>query len=306
MRMPGRSFTGLLPPLTPEESTLSARLRTHVTALAETIGDRNIWRPDALEQAARYIEQSLRDAGHTPAAQIYVVGKQSVRNIDVDLPGTSKPHEILVVGAHYDSVPGCPAANDNASGVAALLEIARGLHGQQSARTIRLVAFVNEEPPFFQTEDMGSLVYARRCRQRNENVIGMLSLETIGYYSDEKGSQQYPFPLNLFYPGTGNFIAFVGNLRSKDFVHDCVRSFREHTSFPSEGAAPPELTSELGWSDHWSFWQTGYPALMVTDTAPFRYSHYHRPTDTPDKLDYDRTARVTSGLLRTIQDLARS
>lgn len=151
---------------------------------------------------------------------------------------------------------------------------------------------------------MGSVVYAKRCRERNENVVGMLSLETIGCYSDAKGSQKYPAPFNLFFPSRGNFIGFVGNRGSKRFVRDVVKSFRRHTKFPSEGVAAPERITGIGWSDHWAFWQQGYPGLMVTDTAPFRYVHYHEPTDTPDKIDYDRTARVVAGMARVVTELA--
>jgi Zn-dependent M28 family amino/carboxypeptidase len=132
----------------------------------------------------------------------------------------------------------------------------------------------------------------------------MLSLETIGYYSDAPNSQQYPPPFNLYYPSTGNFIGFVGNEESSRLVEQVVRAFRQHAKFPSEGSAAPSDVPGVGWSDHWSFWQAGYPALMVTDTAPFRYPHYHLSSDTPDKLDYDRMARVVDGLQAVIGDLA--
>jgi Zn-dependent M28 family amino/carboxypeptidase len=222
------------------------------------------------------------------------------------------------VGGHYDSVPDCPAANDNGTGVAAVLEIARlaasagrpdpkpvgdGVGSpftRRPERTLRLVAFVNEEPPFFHTELMGSLVYARRCRARGENVVGMISLETIGCYSDRPGSQAYPLPppLDKLFPGIGNFIAFVSDLGALGYVRHWVGSFRRLAKFPSEGAAAPELITGVGWSDHWSFRQVGYPALMITDTAPFRYPHYHTRDDTVDKIDFERTARVVAGVAR--------
>jgi hypothetical protein len=143
---------------------------------------------------------------------------------------------------------------------------------------------------------MGSVRYARRCRQRDEQIVAMLSLETIGYYSDAPGSQQYPFPFGLLYPSEGNFIGFVGNVSSGDLVRTAIGAFRQHARFPSEGAAVPASIQGVGWSDHWSFWQVGYPGIMVTDTAPFRYPHYHRREDTPDKVDYARMARVVAGL----------
>jgi hypothetical protein len=171
---------------------------------------------------------------------------------------------------------------------------------------VRIVAFVNEEPPFFRTPNMGSLVYARRARARGERILAMLSLETIGWYSDVPGSQQYPLslPLGFIYPTTANFIAFVGNVRSRDLTRRALGSFRRHTAFPSEGAAVPAWIPGIGWSDHWAFWQLGYPAVMVTDTALYRYHHYHTESDTPDKVDYDRLARVVAGLERVVEQLA--
>jgi len=209
------------------------------------------------------------------------------------------------VGAHYDSVSGSPGANDNGSGVAALMEVARLFAQKRFARTVRFVAFVNEEPPFFQTHQMGSWVYAMQCREKKEKIKAMLSLETIGYYSDQMKSQYYPFPFSLFYPNKGNFIGFVGNLSSRNLVRRCVESFRKHTQFPSEGAAAPGWITGIGWSDHWAFWKEGYPAVMITDTALFRYRHYHSITDTPDKIVYDRTAQVVAGISRMVAELAK-
>ena len=188
--------------------------------------------------------------------------------------------------------------------MAALLALARRFAKCKPDRTLRFVAFVNEEPPYFQTAKMGSGVYARRCGQRREKIVAMLSLETIGYYSDARGSQKYPPPLGLLYPSTGNFIAFVGNVKSRDLVRRMVGTFRQHEKFPSEGAALPAATPGVGFSDQWSFWQEGYPAAMVTDTAMFRYPYYHEAEDTIDKVDFDRTARVVRGLEKVIGVLA--
>ena len=301
--MPGKSFSGRLKPLRAEETELRDQLRRHVEMLADRIGQRNVFQPQALAAAADYIESSFADAGLTPMRQSYQVAGETCSNIEVELPGRERPDEIIVIGAHYDSVFNCPGANDNASGVAALLALARAFADDRGARTLRFVAFVNEEPPYFWTDEMGSVVYAQRCRENNDNIVAMLALETIGYYSDEKGSQHYPFPLSLFYPSTGNFIAFVGNRSSGKLVREVVGSFRRHTQFPSRGGVLPNAIREAGWSDQWSFWQVGYRGLMVTDTAPFRYEHYHRSSDTPDKLDYDRMARVTAGLKRVIREL---
>jgi len=303
-QMPGSSQVGPLPPSSGEEAELRERLQGHVAVLAGAIGERNLWRYEALQAAADYIEQSLRTMGYRVSSQDYVVEGKTVRNIEAERTGAVLPGEIVLLGAHYDSVAGSPGANDNASGVAALLELARRLSEDLPARSVRFVAFANEEPPFFYTGAMGSRVYARRAAARGEKIVAMLSLETIGYYSKAPGSQRYPFPFGFFYPDQGNFIAFVGNLASRELVRRCVRSFRSHTAFPAEGLAAPGWMGGVHWSDHWSFWREGYPALMVTDTALYRYAHYHARTDTPDQIDYERLARVVAGLHRASLDLA--
>jgi Zn-dependent M28 family amino/carboxypeptidase len=164
---------------------------------------------------------------------------------------------------------------------------------------------VNEEPPFYHSEEMGSRHYARRSRERGEGIHAMFSLETIGYYSDAPGSQRYPFPLGFFYPSTGNFVAFVSDLASRPLLHQAIASFRRHAAIPSEAVAAPAWIPGVDWSDHWSFGREGWPALMVTDTAPYRYPHYHAPGDTPDKVDYERLARVVTGLRGMLRELAR-
>lgn len=311
IRMPGRSHSGPLPALTPDQVRVRDVLRTDVKRLAEGIGDRNAaCEYDRLAAAADFVASSFESAGHRVSRQEFELTVCSPKgricsNIEAELPGRTRAGEIVVIGAHYDSLFGTPGANDNASGVAALLALARAFAGRATDRTLRFVGFANEEPPFFLTPDMGSVVYARRCKQRGENVVAMLSLETVGYYSDQPGSQKFPVRLlGLVYPSTGNFIGFVGNLKSGRLVRDAVGSFRRHARFPSEGAAVPAWIPGAGWSDHWAFWQEGYPAVMVTDTAPFRYPHYHQPSDTPDRLDYDPLARVVSGLEGVVGDLA--
>lgn len=302
--MPASSLVGELPPLSDRERELEGRLRIHVQALAGEVGERNVFRPDRLRAAAAYLESTLADLGYRVGSQRFETHRVSVRNLEVERTGSSGSAEILVVGAHYDSVPGTPGANDNGSGVASLIELARLLTDQDLPRTVRFVFFVNEEPPFFMTSDMGSLRYARRCRDRGERIVAMLSLETMGCFSDEEGSQRYPFPFSLLYPSRGNFIAFVGNLASRRLVRLAVGSFRRHASIPSEGAAAPGWITGIGWSDHWSFWKQGYPAVMVTDTALFRYEHYHTSLDTPDRVQYGQLARVVAGLEKVIVDLA--
>jgi hypothetical protein len=306
-RVPGSSYRGALAPLSDEERAIETELRAHVEKLAGEIGERNMFLPAALEAAAAYIRAEFTAMGYAVRAQEYTTQGKAVKNLEAELPApqhSPKRGEIVIFGAHYDSVAGAPGANDNASGVAALLALARRARAMQLARTVRFVAFVNEEPPFFTATGMGSRVYARACRERGDKIVAMLSLETLGYYTDAPSSQQYPFPFGLLYPSTGNFVTFVGNFRSRDLLHRAMRAFREQTKFPSEGAAAPEAIPGIGWSDHWAFWKEGYPAIMVTDTALFRYPHYHTTHDTPDKLTYDRMARVTRGLLDVLTHLA--
>ena len=300
--MPGKSYSGALRPLSAEEVQLRDNLHRHVLAVASR--EHHALERVNLEATARYIESTLAALGYRVATQPFEVATGPVRNIEVELAGTARADQIIVVGAHYDSVVGAPGANDNGSGVAAVLELARLLRGAAPARTLRFVLFVNEEPPFYRTLDMGSRRYVARSKQRRENIVAMFSLETIGYYSDEPGSQRYPFPLSYFYPDTGNFVAFVSNFASRPLLHDALGAFRRHAAFPSEGVAAHASIEGVDWSDHWPFWDEGYPALMVTDTAPFRYPHYHTRQDTPDKVDYERLARVVSGLRGMLQELA--
>ena len=304
--MPGKSYSGLFLPLSEKEKIISSNLYNHVYKLAGEIGERNIWLPSKLNTAASYIENTWRGQEYTVQRQEYNARGVKSANLEIEIPGTSQTDEIILVGAHYDSVLGCPGANDNGSGVAALLEISRLLKNRKLSRTIRLVAFTNEEPPFFLRRDMGSKVYASLARKHNENIVAMLSLETMGYYSEAPNSQQYPFPFSFFYPHTANFIGFVGNLRSLQLVRQSLGAFRRHTQFPSEGTAAPGWVTGIGWSDHWSFWREGYRAIMVTDTALFRYDHYHTSEDTPEKIDYNRLARVTEGLSHVITELANT
>lgn len=301
IRMPGESYADPLPPLTQEESQIAANLRRHIAAVASR--EHNMFKPDALEAAARYIETELATLGYVVETQPYESAMGTARNIEVQVRGVED--DAIVVGAHYDSVMGVPGANDNGSGIAAALELARLLRAQAPRRTLRFVWFVNEEPPFYLGEDMGSRRYVRHIRERGDRIAGMFSLETIGYYDDAPGSQAYPPPLGMFYPDTGNFIAFVSNLASRALLREAIGAFRRHARFPSEGLAAPGFIPAIDWSDHASFWEFGYPALMITDTAPFRYPHYHLASDTPDKVDYERLARVVTGLHGMLQDLAR-
>lgn len=303
MRTPGKNITKPAP-LSAAEVTLRDELMADVKTLAGDIGERNMPRYPQLNAAADFIESSFSKAGLQPRRDTYELGGQPCHNIEVEIRG-ARP-QIVVVGAHYDSVYGSPGANDNGSGIAALLALARRFAGKPVAQTLRFVAFANEEPPYFQTEGMGSFVYAKRCKTRNDEISAMISLETIGYFTDAPHSQTYPaIGLGAFYPTTGNFIGFVGNTSSRALLHRAIALFREQEKLPSQGAALPAFIPGIGWSDQWAFWQHGYPGIMITDTAPFRYPHYHEATDTPDKLDYDRFGLVVGGIEKVIEELVR-
>jgi Zn-dependent M28 family amino/carboxypeptidase len=313
--MPGSSARKSLPKATPVERALAIRLEADVHALAENIGERNMHCPGTLTRAADWIVTRMHKAGLSPARQGYELrgaglvpyaGEQA-ENLLVEIPGTTRPEEIIVIGAHYDTVPGSPGANDNASGVAVLLALAEWFTERPQPRTLRFVAFVNEEPPFYLSADMGSHAHARASREAGEDIVAMMALDGLGHFSDEAGSQHYPVPgISLAYPDTADFIGFVTRVRDARLLRRALRTFREEASIPSEGAALPGFIPGVGWSDHWSFWQHGYPAFLVTDTLPFRDPHYHSPHDTPERLDYERMARVADGLKAVIQRLADS
>ena len=292
--VPGVTYSGASAPPTPAERISADNLRRHVVAIASR--EHNLGHRPALDEAAQYIARTLEGYGYAVARQPVKTESGEVHNIEAEVPGSALVGEIVLIGAHYDSVVGAPGANDNGSGVAAMLELARAFRQSKPERTLRFVAFVNEEPPYFTGELMGSRHYAQRSKERGENIVAMFSLETLGYYSARPGSQRYPFPLGLFYPSKGDFVAFVSNLRSRALLHQVVASFRRHAQFPSEAVAAPAFLPGVDWSDHRSFWQEGYPALMVTDTALFRYPYYHTSQDTPDKVDYGSLARVVAGL----------
>ncbi len=303
--VPGRSATEPLPPLTSEERDLAARLKTHIVAVASE--PHNVQHPTAIEKSAKEIEKAFRDLGFNPQSQRFETAGVPVRNIWVTIepatPGSAARG--LVVGAHYDSAGQSPGANDNGSGTASVIELARLLKDYKPRHTrIYLVAFVNEEAPYWGGPDQGAARFADLLLERGETIDGMLSLETLGWFSDVPGSQKYPAPFNLIYPNTGNFVAFVGMPGSRHFLHKVLAPFRRVTAVPTIGGIAPSFIDGIAWSDHKAFSDRGIPALMLTDTAPFRYPHYHRATDTPDKVDVETLARITLSLAATLRELA--
>jgi Zn-dependent M28 family amino/carboxypeptidase len=278
------------------DSITPQQLQNHVEKLAGEIGEHNVFHPEALAAAADYIIEQWRDQGYGVRKQSYRVRDGECSNLEVTCPGTNRSEEIILIGAHYDSVTGSPGANDNGSGVAALLELSRLFKKDPPAATLRFVAFVNEEPPFFFWNTMGSMVYAKAAKRRGDRIRYMISLETIGYYSNEPESQFYPPFLKYFYPDTGNFIAFVSNLGSGRIMRRCLKNFISASDFPVQSIAAPSFVPGIFWSDHMAFWRHGYKAFMITDTAPYRYPYYHTPEDKPDKLDYASFAQVANGV----------
>jgi Zn-dependent M28 family amino/carboxypeptidase len=301
--MPGQSYSGPLPPLSESQAALADEMRGDVIMLARTIGERHVGDAWRYHQAADFIERAFADAGYSVERQSYVVDGVTCHNLIAEARGGARPGEIVILGAHYDSVRGTVGANDNASGVAALLAIARRLKGEPPDRTLRFVAFANEEPPYFHTPHMGSMVYATACRQRGDDIVAVIVLDGLGCYHDEPGTQQYPLPVGMIYGTRADFIGFVANTDSSKLVKRVIGTFRTHAQFPSTGIALPGVIEGVGWSDHWSFWQHDYPGVMVTDTLPFRYAHYHTTEDTPDKIDYEKMARVVEGLEAVMREL---
>lgn len=286
------------------------RLRRHVDTLAGLIGPRCDRRPSTIEAAIAYIEREWSLMGQTIARETYPTPAGHAENLIVEWKGTRRPNEVVIVGAHYDTVPQTPGADDNASAVAVMLEATRLLvdSGRTPKRTLRLIAFANEEPPHFDQETMGSQVHARGCRERGEHVRGMVSLEMLGYFSENPGSQTYPSALpralTMALPSRANFVGMVSDPRSARFLFRFHRGFKRATKLRAIAVPLPKLVREIRLSDHGPFWDEGFCAMMVTDTSFFRNSHYHMPTDTPDTLDYERMAQVTQGVAGGIAAVA--
>lgn len=296
----GKSFIGN----GKENAKLAAKLKQHVYRLSHEIGDRSLFNYENLNHAAKYISQAFESSGYSLELQKFDVSNKIVSNIIVSKKGINRPEEIIILGAHYDTCFN-PGADDNASAVAGLLEIARLIFDKQTNCSIKFIAFVNEEPPFFKTEEMGSRVYARMAKREGEDIKAVLILEMIGYYSDRPYSQRYPLILGPFYPNKANFIAVVGNLSSRGLVKKVVSNFKDKTEFPIESVVMFSFIPGIDFSDHWSFWKEGYPAVMITDTAFYRSPYYHSSLDTYEKLNYDNMAELVRGLSSALIELAQ-
>ena len=337
-------------PLPQGPQDLQVQLTASIRALSVDIGERHMWKPANLERAALWIEEQFQSSGLCVRRQEYRAGgdrydcrSASVRNLVVEVPGTTRSNEILVIGAHYDSrvampkwnaqsqplseVKGTPGADDNASGVAALLVLARHFATHPQERTLRFVAFVNEEPPFFTKPAMGSYVYARECRENGDDIKGMLSLECLGRWSRRPAEPcdhpdagdpvkvTCPPKRNWFYslfapvfalPKQPDYVAFLSNWGSAGFAVKAARIYQSKNSIAAHAAVVPVdfLCDRLSWSDDWAFWQFGYPACSVTDTAYLRNEDYHELGDTLERLDIPQMAAVVRGLVPALENLS--
>jgi len=299
--MPGQSYLQVLPPLSVTEIKLQDRLKQDVETLAVKIGRRHVDNYQNLVAAKDFLDRELTQAGYTVRVQNYTVDGKTFSNLEVEIPGSSRADEILAIGGHYDTAFTSPSADDR-TGAAAVLALAREFAGTKPMRTLRFVEFTNQELPYSSTQNMGSQVYARAAKERGDKIVGMFSLETLGYFTDAANTQKYPLPLSFLYPNQGNFIGFISDIDSRELLRNTIRSFRAQAKFPSEGAALPSSIQGVGWSDLRSFWQQGYQAVRITDTAPLRYPQYHTADDTMDKIDFEKLSRVTYGISKVIRD----
>jgi hypothetical protein len=279
-------------------------LYPHVKALSVEIGSRSVFETERIDAARDYILGVLKNAEIPHELQPFEFDGKTYGNIVVELPGETIPGEIILFGAHYDSVLGTPGADDNASGVAVLLEMCRALKERRRERTIRLVFFALEEHPMFNTPYMGSHVHASEAKRKEEDIRIMASLEMLGYFSDKEGGQSFPLPfMSRFYPTMPNFIGVVGDKESKAEVEIIARALRR-TGLPVETISASRLIPGINLSDHDPFWKMGFKALMITDTAFYRNPNYHTAHDTIDTLDFTAMSRVCAGLIEAAVKLA--
>jgi len=284
-----------------EKQISAGNLYKHVEYLSVNIGERHLWKEHSLNKAAEYIESTFMECGYAVQRQTYSCYGKNVSNLIAEKTGTD--NKVVVIGAHYDTVPGTPGADDNASAVAALLELARLHKTSLNKKPLLFVAFVNEEPPCFGSHNMGSMVYAKHLKEHGVSVEVMVSLEMIGFFSKER-IQNYPLPgMRLFYPKTADFIGVVGNFPSRKYVSFFKKGIKKHSAIDSRSLTAPEYLGGINLSDNYSFWHHGYRAVMITDTSFFRNENYHREPDTIDTLDFDSMAEVVKGLYFSLLEL---
>jgi len=279
----------------------------HVRALSDAIGSRSIREYGKLREAEQYIRTFLDEQKIPFGLQGYDHEGNRFNNIVVTLEGASRREESIIIGAHYDTVYGTPGADDNASAVAVLLELCRTLKDYRPERTLRLIFFVLEEPPAFMTPAMGSYVYALQARDRGENVVGMISLEMVGYFNEAEGSQAFPVPgMHWLFPDRGDFIGVVGNVASRELTLAVAESMKAGSGLPVEHLVALPFVPGIGLSDHGSFWKMGFRAVMVTDTAFYRNPNYHGESDTIETLRFDKMSQLVRGMVHVVEYLAKA
>jgi len=265
----------------------------------QKLGPRNSENETSYKQlrlCEEWIKQKWESQGYRVKKHTFSIKGREYSNLEIEVKGRTAPSEIIILSAQYDTLPDSPGANNNGSGMAILFQLSRLLRKHTPERTLRFINFVNEEDPFFGTEMMGSYQYAKRCYQLREDIKAMLSMDALGIYKEEPGSQRLPFPFSMFYPDRGNFLAFIGNLRSRKSMVEATKGFKKGSSFPIEAGVVPEWVEAADWSDHRSFWQFGYPGIMVTDTGGFRSIYHTTKEDTMEKLNFDAMARIVIGM----------
>jgi hypothetical protein len=280
------------------------KLETHVRALSQSFVPRDESHPENLDRCAAYIRQEFERANARVSEQPFTIDGKTYRNVIAHFGPETK--EMVVVGAHYDTAGPLPGADDNASGVAGLLELARLLGNKQFPMRVELVAYTLEEPPFFRSEQMGSAMHAKALKREGAVVRVMFSLEMIGYFSDARDSQHFPSSaFSLFYPTEGNFISVVGKIDDGMLVRRIKKAMTGATSLPVYSINAPRLIRGVDLSDHLSYWREGYPAVMITDTAFYRNANYHTLDDTAERLDYRRMGQAVEGVYAAVIDMTR-
>ena len=282
-------------------AALEADLRTDVAYLSRTLGPRNPGHYDALQAAADWIRTTWRDQGYSVQEQVFAVGGRPYVNLVVEIPGRRRPQEVVLVTAQYDTWPDSPGANNNASGMAVLTHLSRQLRDVAPDRTLRFAAFSLQEPPW---NELGSRIYADSCRRRGEDIRVMLSMDSIGIYKHEPGSQRLPFPFSLLYPDRGDFLAFIADLGTRPRVVAATRGFKRGSRFPLATASVPRWVEGASWSDHHAFWDEGYRAIQITDTGSFRSPTHTNAGDVMDLIDFAALARITVGMSGALRELA--
>ena len=283
---------------------LRRKLYRHVHVLSDEIGSRNLSHYECLNKAAQYISDEMKSVDGNFSTQDYICDKKEVANLLFEKTGNTYPDEILIIGAHYDTIQESPGADDNATGIAALLELIHLVHDYPNSRTLRFVAFTLEEPPYFGSEMMGSRFYAKHCFEKQENIVGMIAFEMLGYFSEKTKSQKYPISsMTQKFPNTGDFLAVLGNNQSEQLSKKITLFMRETSLLEIGSFIPYSYIPGNDLSDHSSFWIYNYPAVMITDTAFYRNPHYHEITDTIDKLNFRYFAKAVFSMVHMLKKL---